>query len=155
MYSSIRPQATHKALNYAGNPCIREFKLLFGVFAFLKTISNDGRGKSGQRPAFSYCLTFIPPRWFSTLILQWELRFRYANDGFPVFGISLSPIRYNSHPLLVKAIKSCDLVELQKLIRDGSVRANDYLLLRRRPMLLLEVQIVLPFVDIQGILIFD
>jgi len=137
---SKRPRATHKTLTYAGDPIIREVKLPFGANAFSKTVvSGNRRDKSGLRSSLNYHLTFIPPRWFSTLILQWEFCFRYVGDGFPVLGISVSPIRHNSHPLLVKAVKSCDVKELQKLFRCGLARPDDYLLSRRRPMLLLEV----------------
>lgn len=139
-HTSKQPRPAHKVLNCAANSVVREFKLLFGFIAFLKTISHANcPNRSGQRSAPSYYFTFIPPQWFSTLIVQWEFRLHYANDSLPTLGISLSPIRHNSHPLLVKAIKSCDLVELQKLFRCGLAKANDYLLLRRRPILLLEV----------------
>jgi hypothetical protein len=144
-YRSKRHQPTHKPLNFAGTSTIRELKLLFGV-AFLKTTSHT-LDKSRQYTSSTYHLTFIPPRWFSTLILQWKFRLRYENHGFPAVGISLSPIRYNSHPVLVKAVKSCDVMELQKLFRHGLARPNDYLLLRRRPMLLLEVTFCIAFED--------
>jgi len=145
-YRSKRHQPTHKVPNLGGSPTSRELKLLFGVVALLRTTSHT-RDKSTQLTSLNYHLTFVPPRWFSTLILQWELRLHNESHGFPSIGISLSPIRYNSNPLLEEAIKSCDLLELQKLFRCGLARPKDYLLLRRRAVPLLEVTFCIPFED--------
>ncbi|KAF2183907.1 hypothetical protein K469DRAFT_710266, partial [Zopfia rhizophila CBS 207.26] len=134
-----RPPPARNVLNYVGNSNIRGLRLPFGVTASLNTVFHGhGHRKSGQRSSLNYYLTFIPPRWLSSLILQWEFRFHHADHSFPALGVSLSPIRYNSHPRLVKAIKSCNALDLQELFRCGIARADDYLLLRGRPTLLLE-----------------
>ncbi|KAF2465913.1 uncharacterized protein BDR25DRAFT_396019 [Lindgomyces ingoldianus] len=134
-----RPRIAHKAPKYRGNSTGWKLQLPFGVTASSSTVFyNHEDRKPGLQASLNYRLTFIPPRWLSSLILQWEFRFNDEKSRFPALGVFLTPIRYNSDPRLIKAIKSCDAAQLRELFRSGIARADDYVLMRRRPVLLLE-----------------
>lgn len=136
-----KPRSFYEPSHQVRNSHVRNHRLPFGITAFTNTISlRHGDKKCGRRSSVTHRLTFVPPQWLSKLILQWEVKLDRVNGGFPALGISLNPIRYNSDPRLITAIKSYDAMQLRKLIDGGLARADDYILLRRRPVLLLEAR---------------
>ncbi len=95
------------------------------------------RGSSGR--TVCHCsFTFIPPPWFSHLVLHWDLQIRRTVSNFPGMTVSLSPIRYNPSRELKAAVTNFDIPGLQRLFREGLARPTDYVF-HRRPISLLEV----------------
>jgi hypothetical protein len=119
---------------------VREFHLPFGVTGSLTSIFENGQPQTPESDRDGrYHLTFVPPPWLSSIIFRWEFYLQSGSSTFPTLGISFSPIKYNSSPLLLKAVKSCDAVGLQELFKNGLASSNDYIILNKRPVTLLKV----------------
>ena len=90
--------------------------------------SNSSEGSSVQEFAESKVkIKFGPPRWMSSIALEFALEFRHNCHGsWPGLSVSLTPFTVNYNPLLSKAIEEGDVAGLQKLFRDGLARPTDY-----------------------------
>lgn len=95
------------------------------------------KGPNGST-VFHWTLTFIPPSWFSHLVLHWDILIQRAVSNYPRITMSLSPIRYNASRELKAAIANLDISGLQRLFREGLARPTDFVLYRR-PITILEV----------------
>jgi len=121
----------------------RKLHLPFGVTIFVDTGSASRLSKkAGGVSPVSCSLTVIPPTWLSSLILRWEFGLRETSGNIPLIGLSLSPINWNTRPELLEAVRTCDAMELRKLFRSGIARPGDHIVLRRKPMLLVEVMLL-------------
>src|SRR5579862_7049125 len=105
----------------------------------ITTYNSTAVEKGSHSHQARHTLAFIPPRWLSYVVLQWELRMcRGIDGGLLGMALSLTPVSYNPNPEFKAAITNFDIAALRGLFRDGIARSTDHVLLRK-PMSLLEV----------------
>ena len=97
-------------------------------------------GKKSNRPnVYRSSVTFTPPSWLSSVALRWDFEIRKVlGCGLPKLTLSLTPVRYNPDPELKAAIVNFDILQLQRLFREGIARPTDHVVIRK-PVSLLEV----------------
>lgn len=73
-------------------------------------------------------LTFVPPRWLSSVMLRCDLEICHKmKSSFSGLMVNITPVSINNNPPLYQALEQADVAGLQYLFRAGLARPTDHI----------------------------